>query len=140
MRWNKVELEGALEEMMKKITINIVMLGPLEDGIDTANLNGTFVVIVYIGVVEARGTPNPKKASSSYLVSPRAQYLASANVSKKLMDKTSWDKLQEGNEEIRVMLRRVGAKLGSSLSTINSYPNPKYQSLSVPTTSIFYVF
>ena len=35
MRWNRVELEGALEEMMKKITINIVMLGPLVDGIDT---------------------------------------------------------------------------------------------------------
>ena len=61
MRWNKVELEGALEEMMKKITINIVMLGPLVDGIDTANLNGTFVVMVYIGVVEARGPQIPKK-------------------------------------------------------------------------------
>ena len=49
--------------MMKKITINIVMLGPLVGGIDTANLNRTFVVIVYIGVVEARGTPNPEKAN-----------------------------------------------------------------------------
>ena len=57
-------MEGALEEMMKKITINIVMLGPLVDG-NMANLNETFVVIVYIGVVEARGTPNPKKARSS---------------------------------------------------------------------------
>ena len=47
--------------MMKKITINIVMLGPLVGGIDTANLNRTFVVIVYIGVVEARGTPILKK-------------------------------------------------------------------------------
>ena len=46
---------------MKKITINIVMLVPLVDGIDTANLNRTFVVIVYIGVVEARGTPILKK-------------------------------------------------------------------------------
>uniref|UniRef100_A0A7N2LAZ8 PGG domain-containing protein n=1 Tax=Quercus lobata TaxID=97700 RepID=A0A7N2LAZ8_QUELO len=63
IRWNKVELEGALEEMMKKITINIVMLGPLVDGIDTANLNRTFVVIVYVGVVEARGTPNTEKAN-----------------------------------------------------------------------------
>ena len=49
--------------MMKKITINIVMLGPLVGGIDTANLNRTFVVVVYIGVVEARGTPNPEKAN-----------------------------------------------------------------------------
>ena len=63
MRWNRVELEDALEEMMKKITINIVMLGPLVGGIDTANLNRNFVVIVYIGVVEARGIPNPEKAN-----------------------------------------------------------------------------
>ena len=48
---------------MKKITINIVMLGPLVDGIDMANLNRTSVVTVYIGVVEARGTPNPEKAN-----------------------------------------------------------------------------
>ena len=49
--------------MMKKITINIVMLGPLVGGIDMANLNRNFVVIVYIGVVEARGIPNPEKAN-----------------------------------------------------------------------------
>ena len=47
MRWKKVEMEGALEETMMKITINIVMLGPLVDGIVMGNLNGTFVVIVY---------------------------------------------------------------------------------------------
>ena len=48
---------------------------------------------------------------------------------KNLEDKTAWDMLQEGNREIRVMLRRAGAKPGSSLSTFNRYPNPKYQRL-----------
>ena len=37
MGWNKVELEGALEETMMKITINIAILGPLVDGIVTGN-------------------------------------------------------------------------------------------------------
>ena len=37
--------------------------------------------------------------------------------SKNLEDKTAWDMLQEDNKEIRVMLRRVGAKPCSSLST-----------------------
>ena len=40
-------MEEALEEMMMKIKIDIIMLGPLVDGIVTGNLNGTFVVIVY---------------------------------------------------------------------------------------------
>ena len=40
-------MEGALEEMMMKITIDIIMLGPLVDDIVTGNLNGTSVVIVY---------------------------------------------------------------------------------------------
>ena len=40
-------MEGALEEMMMKITIDIIMLGPLVDDIVTSNLNGTSVVIVY---------------------------------------------------------------------------------------------
>ena len=40
-------MEEALEEMMMKITINIIMLGPLVDGTVTGNLNGTFVVLVY---------------------------------------------------------------------------------------------
>ena len=47
IRWNGVELEGSLEEMMMKITIDIIMLGPLVDDIVTSNLNGTSVVIVY---------------------------------------------------------------------------------------------
>ena len=40
-------MEEALEEMMMKITVAIIMLGPLVDGIVTGNLNGTSVVIVY---------------------------------------------------------------------------------------------
>ena len=52
--------------------------------------------------------------------------------SKNLEDKTAWDMLQEDNKEIRVMLRRVGAKPCSSLSTFVKYPNPKYQRLSTP--------
>ena len=36
-----------MEEMMMKITIDIIMLGPLVDGIVMGNLNGTFVVLVY---------------------------------------------------------------------------------------------
>ena len=47
--------------------------------------------------------------------------------SKNLEDKTAWDMLQEGNRDIRDMLRRVGAEPGSSLSTSNGYPNPEYQ-------------
>ena len=52
--------------------------------------------------------------------------------SKNLEDKTAWDMLQEDNKEIRVMLRRVGAKPCSSLSTFVKYPNPKYQRLLTP--------
>ena len=47
IKWNGVELEGALEEMMMKITIDIIMLGPSVDDIVMGNLNGTSVVIVY---------------------------------------------------------------------------------------------
>ena len=32
---------------MMKITIDIIMLGPLVDGIVAGNLNGTFIVIEY---------------------------------------------------------------------------------------------
>ncbi|XP_075646268.1 uncharacterized protein LOC142617348 isoform X2 [Castanea sativa] len=46
---------------------------------------------------------------------------------KNLEGKTAWDMSQEGNREIRVMLRRAGAKPGSTLPTSNGYPNPKYQ-------------
>ncbi|KAM4082619.1 hypothetical protein ACJW30_11G189000 [Castanea mollissima] len=46
---------------------------------------------------------------------------------KNLEGKTAWDRSQEGNREIRVMLRRAGAKPGSTLPTSNGYPNPKYQ-------------
>ncbi|XP_050284395.1 ankyrin repeat-containing protein BDA1-like [Quercus robur] len=49
---------------------------------------------------------------------------------KNLVDKTAWDMLQEGNTQIRDMLRRAGAKPGSSLSTFNGCPNPEYQRLS----------
>ena len=46
---------------------------------------------------------------------------------KNLENKTAWDILREDSREIRDMLRRAGAKPGSSLSTSNGYPNPKYQ-------------
>ena len=46
---------------------------------------------------------------------------------KNLEDKTAWDISREDNREIRDMLRRAVAKPGSSLSTSNRYPNPKYQ-------------
>ena len=36
-----------MEEMMMKITIDIIMLCPLVDDIVMGNLNGTSVVIVY---------------------------------------------------------------------------------------------
>ncbi|KAL4601338.1 hypothetical protein ACB092_11G265600 [Castanea dentata] len=48
---------------------------------------------------------------------------------KNLEDKTAWDISREDNREIRDMLRRAGAKPGSSLSTSNRYPNPEYQRL-----------
>ena len=40
-------MEEALEEMMMKITVAIIMLGPLVDDTVTSNLNGTFIVLVY---------------------------------------------------------------------------------------------
>ncbi|KAL4601334.1 hypothetical protein ACB092_11G265200 [Castanea dentata] len=41
----------------------------------------------------------------------------------------AWDILREDNREIRDMLRRAGAKPGSSLPTFNRYQDPKFRRL-----------
>ena len=56
---------------------------------------------------------------------------------KNIEDKTAWDISREDNREIRDMLRRAGAKPGSSLSTSNRYPNPKYQRRALPLVDDF---
>ena len=56
---------------------------------------------------------------------------------KNLEDKTAWNILREDNREIRDMLRRAVAKPGSSLSTSNRYPNPKYQRRALPLVDDF---